>query len=344
MANAQCQVPNDQRAGVLRIGLLWVFGLGHWAFVHADTITLYTSVDQPIAKAVVSAFEKESGHSVKLVTDTEASKSVGLAEKLRAEKDRPRADVWWGNEPFYTIALADDGLLEPLDESAVASIDPHYVDRERRFAGAGLRVRVFAAREGVQVRILEDLLQPDLKDQVVLARPTAGTTGGHVAAIYVKGGQSAADTFFRKLHANGAVMVGGNSVAAQQVANGNFKVCLTDNDDVAAVNASDPKHRLMMIVPDQIGNPPVGTLVLPTTVALVKKPGRAEASRELVAFLLSEKTEQVLLDQQFIAASTRKDAADSLKVTAMDIDYAEVAKQMPEAIRRATALLEGREP
>jgi iron(III) transport system substrate-binding protein len=312
---------------------------------HAESIVLYTSVDQPIAKEVVAAFEKESGHTIRLVTDTEASKSVGLAEKLRAERDRPRADVWWGNEPFYTVRLAEDGLLEPLDEKTVADIDPQYVDHDRRFAGAGVRMRVFGTRDGVRVRILEDLLAPELKDQVVLARPTAGTTGGHVAAIYVLGGQAAADTFFRKLHANGAVMVGGNSVAAQQVAAGNFKVCLTDNDDVDAVNASSPQHPLTMIVPDQdAGDPPVGTLTIPTTVALVKKPDRAGASSELVAFLLSEKTERVLLDQKFIAGSTRKDAADGLKVKAMKVDYAEVAKAMPEAIRRATAILEGREP
>lgn len=328
--------PNQSRALVL--GVLWALGLGHWAFVRADTITLYTSVDQPIAREVVTAFEKQSGHTVKLITDTEASKSVGLAERLRAEKDRPRADVWWGNEPFYTVALAEEGLFVPLDEREVAGIDPQYVDRDRRFAGAGVRLRVLGVKPGTAVATMAELADAKWKGKIVMARPTAGTTGGHVAAIYVSLGQERADAFFRALRANEATLVGGNSVAAQQVASGSFDICLTDNDDVAA--QQDQQRPIEQVVPDQAGD---GTLAIPTTVALVKKPDRAAASRELVSFLLSEQTERVLLEQKFIAASTRRDAGESLKVKAMKIDYAEVARAMPDAIQRATALLEGRE-
>jgi len=50
---------------------------------------------------------------VKLVTDAEATKTSGLAEKLLAEKDHPAADVYWGNEPFSTINLSDAGVLAP---------------------------------------------------------------------------------------------------------------------------------------------------------------------------------------------------------------------------------------
>src|SRR3954469_20597625 len=78
-------------------------------------VVLYTSVDEPIASPIVRDFENQTGIRVRLVTDTEASKSVGLAERLRAEKDHPQADVWWSNEIFLTINLADEGLLESCD-------------------------------------------------------------------------------------------------------------------------------------------------------------------------------------------------------------------------------------
>jgi len=65
-----------------------------------NTITLYTSVDQPIAAPIIREFEQKTGIHVNLVTDAEATKSVGLAERIRAEKDHPQCDVYWGNEPF----------------------------------------------------------------------------------------------------------------------------------------------------------------------------------------------------------------------------------------------------
>ena len=85
-------------------------------------LVLYSSIDEPVASPIIRDFEKQTGIHVRLVTDTEASKSVGLAERLRAEKDHPQADVWWSNELFLTIALADEGLLGVSDTSATRSL------------------------------------------------------------------------------------------------------------------------------------------------------------------------------------------------------------------------------
>src|SRR4051812_17580320 len=81
-------------------------------------VVLYTSVDEPIASPIVREFEKQTGIHVRLVTDSEASKSVGLAEKVRAERDNPQADVFWSNEPFHTINLAEEGVLAAYDSPA----------------------------------------------------------------------------------------------------------------------------------------------------------------------------------------------------------------------------------
>ncbi|HLL87759.1 MAG TPA: hypothetical protein VK324_00495, partial [Tepidisphaeraceae bacterium] len=106
---------------MIRNALLPVFVAIAFLFVagcsreDASVVVLYTSVDQPVAQPIVDAFTRETGIKVELRTDTEATKSVGLAERLRAEKASPKADVWWGNEVFHTINLADAGLLEPYD-------------------------------------------------------------------------------------------------------------------------------------------------------------------------------------------------------------------------------------
>src|SRR5829696_10109397 len=95
----------------------------------AETVTLYTSVDQPYAAPIIKAFEQKTGIKVVLVTDAEATKSVGLAERIRAEKANPQADVFWGNEPFHTINLAEEGLLQPYESPAAKDVRGEFKDR-----------------------------------------------------------------------------------------------------------------------------------------------------------------------------------------------------------------------
>ncbi len=308
-------------------------------------VVIYTSIDEPVAREIIGAFESQTGYRVQVVTDTEATKSIGLAERLRAEKDRPQADVWWGNEPFHTIALAEEGLLAAYDSPSAAEIDPQFRDAQNRWAGNGLRARVVAIHGGSEPLELyqpdfglESLLREEYRDAVTLARPTAGTTGSHVAALYVLWGQEKADAFFRGLRENGATLVGSNSQVAQQVAQGNYRIGLTDNDDVA--NALATGGDVRAVLPDQAEDA-IGTLTIPTTVGLVAGRPENDAARRLTDFLLSSQVERLLAEKEFTAYSVRGGEGS---VKSLQVDYAEVSRRLPEAVRRATALLEGREP
>ena len=303
----------------------------------AREIVLYTSVDEPVARPIIEAFEQETGHSVKLVTDTEATKSVGLAERLRAEARRPRADVWWGNEPFLTVALADEGLLASYAPPSAADVWPQFKDAQSRWTGNGLRARVLVVGPNVAATSIASLADSSFEDKVVLARPTAGTTASHVAALYVLWGRDKFDDFFRNLHENGAVLVPGNSVVAKQVGEGNYWLGLTDNDDVS--NAKSAGLDATAILPDQAEGQ-IGTLALPTTVALVAGRPESAAAKQLVDYLASPEVEQKLIAANFVAYGVR----DAAAIRAMDVDYAAVAAALPEATRRATAILEGRRP
>src|SRR4051794_19122444 len=95
----------------------------------AETVVLYTSVDEPYVRPIVQRFEKQTGIRVTLVTDAESSKTAGLAEKLSAEKDNPRADVYWGNENFHSINLAESGLFAPYRSEASKSIPDRWRDK-----------------------------------------------------------------------------------------------------------------------------------------------------------------------------------------------------------------------
>lgn len=303
-------------------------------------VVLYTSVDQPIAAPIVKEFEQKTGVHVVLVTDAEATKSVGLAERIRAEKSNPQADVFWGNEPFHTINLAEEGLLQPYDSPAAKDVRGEFKDPQHHWASNGLRARVLAVAKESQFfpNGIEDLIKPEVKGKVGIARPTAGTTGGHVAALYVLWGDDKAAKFFRALRDNDVKLLGGNSVVAQQVGGGNLLVGLTDNDDCAA--AIDAGGQLTRVLPDQEEGG-IGTLLVPTTIGLVSGARHTDAGKQLIDFLLSADVEGKLIDQKFVGWSVRDVAPERVK--GMDVDLREVAKRMPAAVREATGILEGRE-
>jgi iron(III) transport system substrate-binding protein len=318
---------------------------------HSGQVTLYTSVDQPVAEPIVRAFEKKFGVTVRLFTDTEATKSAGLAARAMAEKANPQADVYWGNEVFHTINLARAGVLAAYESPEAKTVPDRYKDAEHRWAGTCLRARVIAASgaggpatahaAARWANHVEALTDPALKGRVGLARPTAGTTGGHVSALYAVWGRDKADGFFRGLRANDAKLLGGNSVVAEQVGQGQLLAGLTDNDDVAA--AQKAGGLLALHLPDQ-GEGELGTLTIPCTVGLVagRQPDFAGPAKQLVDYLLSDAVERQLIEAKFGQYSVRAAGKDAVRT--MDVAYENVADGMGWAPGRAAALLEGREP
>ncbi len=89
----------------LSIGLVLI-GLSCRDRSDRPQVVLYCSVDQEIAEPIIAEFEKHSGVKVLAKYDTEASKTVGLVQRIRAEAAAPAADVFWSGEVFHTIRLA----------------------------------------------------------------------------------------------------------------------------------------------------------------------------------------------------------------------------------------------
>jgi iron(III) transport system substrate-binding protein len=281
----------------------------------------------------------KSAVHVVIVSDTEAAKSVGLAERLLAEKDHPQADIWWSNEVFRTIDLADQGVLAPYDSPAAKDIPNRYKDAGGRWNAIGIRSRVLAVSDRIPVGVpaataIEDLTKPAFKNRIVMARPTAGTTGSFVAALYVLWGQHKADAYFKALHDNGIVLVGGNSVVADSVGQGQMWLGLTDSDDVAAARSND--LNVHGVLPDQ-GS--FGTLPLPGSVAMVAGAPHPAEAKELIDFLLAPRIEQELIDAHSAAWSVRN-TPPSVKF--MNISFDDVARAMRTAVRQSTEILEAR--
>jgi iron(III) transport system substrate-binding protein len=308
----------------------------------ANTVVVYTSVDEPVARPILAEFARRTGIKLEIRTDAEATKTAGLAALMEAERDHPRADVYWGNEPFYTSVLAAKGIFQPYVSPVAAEIPARFKDADGRWAGSALRVRVLAVTDvapgaagAAGVRRLSDLSNPALKGRIAISRPTAGTVSGHVAALWDVLGEERARQLFAGWRANDMKLLGGNSEVSNQAGSGQIWAGLTDNDDVANTKAEGGK--LSMVLPDQDPSD-IGTLAFPCTVALLAKAPHGSNGRKLVDYLLSREVEKKLIDARYARYSV---LAEDKLVKTMNVDYAKAAAQMPRAVAEATRILTG---
>lgn len=266
-------------------------------------VVLYSSVDDQLLRDVAGAFERESGVSVKIVGDTEATKTTGLVERLVEEKARPGADVWWSSEPLGTIRLAREGVLEAYRSADEDGIEGGW---PREFRANDGTWYAFACRGRVVVyntkklgdappRTLAELTQARFKGRIGMARPQFGSTRGQMGALTAQFGEPALRAWLTALQANGLRLYDGNSAVVHAVAYGEIDAGLTDTDDVYAGQREGwPVD--MVFAPARLGTSaePDGPMLLPNTVALIHGAAHPRQARALIDFLLSERAERML--------------------------------------------------
>ncbi len=309
-----------------------------------EEVVLYCSVDQAVAEPIVAAFEQQSGIKVLARYDTEASKTVGLVQSLRAEAASPSADVFWSSEVFHTIQLAREGLLTPYRGAETKDWPAPFFDPNGRWHGFALRARVIGYHTdrvpaGEAPKSLEEVLSSKWKGRVVMASPAFGTTGGDVASWFAHYGPARAREILEQLKANDVRIVSGNSTAVRMVATGQADVCFTDTDDIYAGQRNG--WPVAMVPLDQAGK---GVLAIPNTAALIKGGPNPGAAQKLMRFLLSESLERMLVESDSHNSPIHETLAAEFAQYAIEnpllIDYERVADHLPEAIAAGREILQ----
>lgn len=230
------------------------------------SLVVYTSQDQVYAEPILKRFEEESGIPLRVVYDSEAVKTVGLVNRLIAEKGNPQCDVFWSNEELRTRQLEAMGVLN----SDVDWVPFGY--RSRRIV---IHTNFVGATEAP--RSLMDLTNAVWKGKLAMAYPLFGTTATHFLALRHHWGDAVWRQWCEGLEANRPLVVDGNSMVVKLVGQGQAWVGLTDSDDIAAgLREGLPIAALPMSAE---------TLLIPNTVAVIGGGGMGEASLRLMEYL-----------------------------------------------------------
>lgn len=297
-------------------------------------VVLYCAQDLEYAREILADFERETGIKVDVRADTEANKSVGLYLAIVSERQHPRCDVFWNNEPLNMVRLEKQGLLQPTPTPAAEPFPSWAKGPNNAWYAFAARARVLIVHkrlpeEETPPGIL-DLTDPKWKGRVAMARPQYGTTATQAACLFQVLGKEQAEQFYTQLRPN-VTLLPGNKDVAIAVAEGRFDVGLTDTDDaIIEVRNGRP---VRIVYPDQ---QTIGTLFLPNTVAIVRGCPNPGPARKLLDYLLRPAVEKRLAEGRSAQIPLNPNVQADLpieppsRVKAMHVDFAQAAELWEE--------------
>ncbi len=318
---------------------LIIAGVMAWGYLKSpdDTrvVVVYVSEDQVFSEPVLKDFETETGIKVMAVYDTEEAKSTGVMNRLMAEKDNPRADVYWANEPIRAEVLKQKGISAPYVSPNAKDIPVVFKDPEGYWTGFSARARVLVVNNGVKERPATILAytDPRWKGKSVIANPLFGTTTAEIAALFTLWGDAKGREFMAEMMHNRVAISTSNGESTDFVAAKQYDFSLVDSDD--AVNRMRQGEPIQMVYPDQ-GENGIGCFIVPNATVLIKGAPHPEAAKRLIDYLLSRETERKLAFADCaqipllpgVQTPSELKSIESLKV--MPVNYAAVARKMVE--------------
>ena len=304
-----------------------------------ETVVVYAAQDQVYAEPILREFEKETGIKVKAVFDSEAVKTVGLANRLLAERSHPQCDVFWGNEEMRTRQLAAHGVFRETNGWAAFGYRSRRIVVNTNFVSHGNRRGNEADQastvqnppphvSGYAPSSLLELTNEIWRGKVALAFPQFGTTATHFHALKQRWGEATWLAWCRALAANKPFIVDGNSVVVKFVARGEAWVGLTDSDDVFAGQREGAPVAMLATNEEQ--------LLIPNTVGVIRNAPHPENARKLFGFLQRKDIAEQLVQANALESVTYQPDANTLKPDwdALLRDLQTTTKQLNEIFLR----------
>lgn len=309
----------------LAVSLLLGLGCGK---SEPPAVNVYVALDEEFARPIFADFTQTTQVEVKSKYDAESTKTVGLAEAIIAERERPRCDLFWNNEILNTIRLEHAGVLRPYNSPQAAAFPAKDRSPQNLWFGLAARARVLVVNtnqvpEERRPKSIKDLTDPQWYERCGMAKPLFGTTATHATCLFAAWGDEKAKEFFRGVKQNARIM-SGNKQVAEAVAAGSLAFGLTDTDD--ALVEIEKAMPVTIVYPDQ-NTDQLGTLYIPNTVSLVKDSPHPTEAEQLLDYLLSAEVEKKLAAGPSAQIPLRSGLAASPKVKtppeirAMTVDW-----------------------
>jgi len=172
------------------------------------TLNLICAPAAEWCEAIAAGFTRDTGIKVAMIR-----KSTGeILAQVRAEKENPKLDVWFGGATDGHFVAAEEGLLQPYTSPNMVDLYPW---AQRAHAQSGGRcvgvssgtIAIAYNKEWLAKRKLQvpsswlDLLKPEFKGEVQISNPnSSGTAYTTIAGLIQLMGEEAAFDYLKRLH------------------------------------------------------------------------------------------------------------------------------------------------
>jgi iron(III) transport system substrate-binding protein len=208
----------------------------------AGSLVVYCGVNEEWCRAASAAFQQKTGIQVSITRQSAGE----IYARLKAEKDNPRGDVWWGGTGDPHLQAANEGLTEAYKSPALDKLQDWAKSQAERSAfrtvgiylgalGYGYNTKQLASTKEAAPACWKDLLNTGFKGEIQVADPnSSGTAYTMLATIIQLMGEEPAFDYLKKLHANVDHYTTSGAAPAQAVGRGEVTVAITFQHDLIA--------------------------------------------------------------------------------------------------------------
>jgi iron(III) transport system substrate-binding protein len=229
------------------ITLILVLLLAAGAAMAQNTLSAYTTLEEPLAKSLFEQFQKETGITVSFVR---LSGGEAVA-RMEAEAANPQASIWVGGVGLDHITAKSKNLTVPYRSRFSTSIRAEFKDPQDYWIGLYVGPLTFVTNMD-RARALgltppkswADLLKPEYKGQIRMANPNiSGTAYNVITTIRTLNNKNevAAFDYLKKLDANVDQYARSGSAPGKSVATGEIPIALGYAHDQVKLKAEGAK-------------------------------------------------------------------------------------------------------
>lgn len=305
------------------------------------SLVVYCSHDADACELAAKEFRRETG-----IATTVTRKATGeYYAQIRAERDNPRADIWYGGTIDPLLQAAAEGLLAPYASPRLAELAPwarRATERSefkvaaiyRIIIGFGTNPDLLAKRGVAAPKCWSDLPGAGLRREIELANPvTSGTGYTILATIVTLYGEDGAFAYLKRLAPNVVRYTQSGTAQGPSVARGEVAVGVTFVHEFVT-------QQIAGFAVD-IAIPCEGTGAALGGMAIVAGAPHPEEARAFYDWALTKSAQELanrtknLIVPANAAATVRPEAARFAQAATLDVDPLKFGQ--PEERRRLLA-------
>jgi len=219
------------------------------------TLVMYCGVNEEWCRAMATTYQKETGVDVEMTRMSAGE----IYARLRAEKAKPQADIWWGGTGDPHLQAADEGLTAEYQSPMQGKLRDWAQQQAERSHHRTVGLYLGALGFGYNAKELKqhgdaapacwaDLIKPEFKGEVEMADPnSSGTAWTMLATIVQLMGEDKAFDYLKQLDKNMAEYTKAGTAPALAIAQGETLVGIAFQHDI--INAAKQNKDVTVVSP-----------------------------------------------------------------------------------------------